>query len=272
MDDGQRVCIFCGRSANSREHLLPDWLQKLFPSDGLAVHFRQIGDVKTSWEKKRFSEKTKRVCADCNLGWMSRLEEVAKPILAPAITRSQAYAFDLRAQWLAAQWAVKTCYVFQTLGPEMLVPPVQPFLLRTNGRPPPEVSVFLGSHYRALQDPANSMYMQKPLELLLEATDATPEFGYLAFLAVGGISFLVVEHRVGRYVELVVGEMFQGLFTKLWPWTTKVVPWPPQMLMDRELVEPFFQDSYPPSLDVRIFDLPSHAMTLAWDEAQRKST
>jgi hypothetical protein len=81
----------------------------------------------------------------------------------------------------------------------MLIPPVQPFLLHTNGRPPPEVSVFLGSHYRALEDPSNSMYMQKPLELLLENSDATPEFGYLAFLAVGGVSFLVVEHRVGRY-------------------------------------------------------------------------
>jgi hypothetical protein len=264
---GQRFCIFCGDTANSREHLLPEWLQNVLPSDEIGVVSRDVGGVKTSWAKKRFSEKTRRVCSDCNEGWMSRLEGVAKPVLAPAIARSQLCAFDLRAQWVAAQWATKTGYVFQTLGREMLAPQSRPVLLRMNGKPPPEVSVFLGSHYRALRDPANSIYMQKPLELVLGDDDATTDFGYLAFLAVGGVSFLIVEHQIGRYAELVLGEMFQGLFTKIWPWSSRVVSWPPEMLMDQELVEPFFLDSQPPSIDVRIFDLPSHTMVSAWTRA-----
>lgn len=264
MEIGQRFCIFCGNTANSREHLLPRWLETLFPGDEPAVAFRQLGGEKRSWETKRFSEQTKCVCKDCNHGWMSRLEEAAKPLLAPAITRAHPCAFDLRAQWIAAQWAVKTCYVSQSLGAEGLVPQMHRVLLHMNGRPAPSVTVFIGAHYRALRDPANCFYMQKPLSLALghgENKTVTDEFGYMAWLAVGGVSFLVIGHRTGRYIEMLPGEHTQGAFTKIWPWTSRVVQWPPELLMDRELIEPLFLDSYPPSIEVRIFDLPAHAET-----------
>ena len=87
------------------------------------------------------------------------------------------------------------------------------------------------------------------------------EFGYMAWLAVGGLSFLVIGHRTGRYVEIVPGEHTRGAFEKLWPWASRAVPWPPELLMDRELIEPLFLDSYPPSFEIRIFDLPVHAET-----------
>lgn len=270
MTKARRFCIFCGERANSREHLFPEWLQRLFPADEMAVHFCQVNGEERCWEKRRFSEKTRRVCRDCNVGWMSRLEEAAKLVLAPAVTRSKLCAFDLRSQWIAAQWAVKTGYVFQTLGPQMLAPVMNPVLLRMNGMPPPEVSVFIGSHYRALSDPANSVYLQKPIELLIDDRDGqAADFGNMAFLAIGGVSFLLVEHQISRYVELVVGEMFSGLFKKIWPWTSKVVNWPPEMLMDRELVEPFFMDFQPSTLDVRIFDLPVHAEMAARAEGRQ---
>src|SRR5579872_4974712 len=75
--------------------------------------------------------------------------------------------FDLREQWIAAQWAVKTSYVFQRLGQQLLAPSTHPFLLRLNGKPPPQVTVLVGSHYRALKAPTNSAYVQKPLTLVL---------------------------------------------------------------------------------------------------------
>jgi hypothetical protein len=254
----KRACLFCGGPADSREHLLPEWLQNVLPSKELAVHYRQIGGgEKRSWEKKPFTEQARVVCEGCNTGWMSRLEDSAKPILAPAITRSAVCAFDLRAQQIAARWAAKTCFVFQGLAPELLAPPTHPFLLRSNGIPPPQVSVFMGSHYRALQDPANSVYMQKPLSLYLGDGDPedAPEFGYVCFLAVGGISFLIIGYRDAGYAEVVAGQMVEGLLTKIWPLSTRVIRWPPEMLMDRELVESFFLDNTPPHFDLRFFDL-----------------
>lgn len=256
-DPTGRHCIFCGNPADSREHLLPNWLQGILPSDEPSVAWREVGGVKTSWETKRFSEKTKLVCAACNHGWMSRLENVAKEVLSPAITRSLLpYHLDLRAQWIAAQWAAKTGYVFQGQGQDLLIPAIRPILLRMNGKPAPQVSVFLGSHYRALRDPGNSVYMQKPIQAQWEGSspETAQEFGYLSFLAVGGVSFLIVEHRFGEYIEVMLGEHTSKMFTKIWPSSARVAAWPPELLMDLELVEPFFlQDSWPPALDIRVF-------------------
>jgi hypothetical protein len=256
MTKGQRSCIFCGNIANSHEHLLPEWLQSILPSDEPAIHYREVGGVKTSWEKKPFTETTRIVCHECNTGWMGRLEEFAKPILTPAVARTELPCqFDLREQWIAAQWAVKTCFVFQSLGPKLLAPSIHPFLLRLNGRPPPQVTVFIGSHHRALKDPPSSVYIQKPLALVSRGNDkSVPDFGYLAFLAVGGVSFLVVGHRFGSYFEVVTSEHTTRMVAKIWPWSAKVLPWPPELLLDEELIVPFFiQDSYPPGLDIRPF-------------------
>ena len=254
---GGRYCIFCGNPANSGEHLLPEWLQKVLPSDEPCVYWREVGGVKTSWEKKGFSEKTRKVCTACNGGWMSRLETAAKEVLAPAITRqSLPHPLDLRAQWIAAQWAAKTGYVFQAQAPSLLVSQNRPVLLHMNGKPPPQVSVFVGSHYRALKDPGNSFYMQKPLSLVPEDEhlEAVRDFGYLSFLAVGGISFLIIEHRFSNYMEVTLGEHTSKMFLKIWPWASKVVLWPPESLMDPELIEPFFlSDSLPPPWDIRVF-------------------
>lgn len=251
----QRNCIFCGDVANSREHLLPEWLRSILPSDEPGIHYREVGGIKTSWERKPFTEATRTVCHRCNTGWMSRLEEFAKPILTPAVARTGLPCqFDLREQWIAAQWAVKTSYVFQSLGQKLLAPLTHPFLLRLNGKPPPQVTVFVGSHYRALKDPTNSAYVQKPLTLVLGDEQSFPDFGYLSYLAVGGVSFIVIGHRFGNYFEVVTGEHTTGMVAKIWPWSSKLVSWPPELLLDQELVEPLFtDDSYPPGLDIRPF-------------------
>lgn len=262
-----RRCVFCGEIADSREHLFPEWLQDLFDDPEPIVYVRQVGSEELRFPRRRFSERTRCVCTSCNHGWLSRLEDATKSALAPAVTRTAPLALDLGSQWIAAHWATKTSYVFQTLGPELLTRPINPQLLRINLRPPPEVSVFLGSHYRALSDPANSLYVQKPLWVALEGEAGQALFGYIAFIAVGGISFLVAEHRIGRYVEIVLGPMFNELFTKIWPHASRVVSWPPPLQMDSKLLDDLFLDSTPPSFDARPFDLPAHAMVLAADSA-----
>jgi hypothetical protein len=37
-----RPCIFCREPANSREHLLPDWLKKVLPAKEKVIHSRQV--------------------------------------------------------------------------------------------------------------------------------------------------------------------------------------------------------------------------------------
>ncbi len=200
------------------------------------------------------------VCEGCNHGWMSQLENAAKPVLAPAIARERGCRFDLREQWIAAKWAVKTVYVLQAQAPELLAPGVHPVLLKENGKPPQQVSVWIGSHARAVDDPVSSAYIQQPLTLLPddEYLKEPVKFGYIGFLAVGGISFLVVGHRFGNYVEFTLGQKGEHpvgeLFTKIWPWSQRFVYWPPPLQMDRELLDLIFDpDTFPLGFDARVF-------------------
>ena len=258
-DEGRRRCIFCGSLADDREHLLPRWLQEILPSEEPVIHFREVGGREMEpWRKKPFREKTKFVCKGCNQGWMSTLEGETKPLLTPAIARQRPCRFDLVEQWIIARWTVKTCYVMQMQAPGLLAPPMHPVLLNLNFKPPPQVSLWLGSHHRAIQDPINSAYVQKPLWLAaVDGNRKDPvEFGYMSFLAVGGISFLMVEHRLDSYVECVLGEEHPAsdMFTKIWPRTRRILTWPPHTMADRELLDLIFDpDTLPLGFDARPF-------------------
>ena len=251
-----RACIFCGSPANSKEHLLPRWLESILPADEQVIHTRQVGDDEPRrWEAKPFGERSKIVCESCNHGWMSKLEEASKPLLTPAITRSGPCEFDGRGQWVAAVWALKTCYVIQAQSRQLLAPQIHPVLLKLNWKPPPQASVWIGSHHRGVQDPLNSICIQKPISL--EAKEGhfqkADDFGYMAFLAIGGVSFLVVEHRYNNSVDITLGRPSSELLQKIWPRENDAVPWPPPMQMDRELIDLVFDaDVHPPQMDIQV--------------------
>jgi hypothetical protein len=97
--------------------------------------------------------------------------------------------------------------------------------------------------------------MQKPIAFHWEGEeDLSRGFGYISFLAVGGISFLVLEHYFSEYIEVLLGEHTQKGFFKLWPRASRNLPWPPELMMDVELIEPLFLlPSQPPSFDIRVF-------------------
>ena|ERR1700720_2344559 len=93
-----RLCIFCRQPLVKRsvEHILPQWM---WPVLGLGsgtgitnVHKRGASDGESNVtyvviknyptiSANGFVEG--RVCADCNCGWMSQLEQKAMPILIP---------------------------------------------------------------------------------------------------------------------------------------------------------------------------------------------
>lgn len=255
-----RACIFCGAPADSGEHILPRWLQDVLPSDETAVHFRQIGagGERNEWERKPFRETTNFVCKTCNNGWMSWLEGTSKPILEGAISRGGPFQLGEASQRVAAAWAIKTVLVFQgTQAAEPMAPASHFTYLRETQIPPPSVSVWIGSHYRARFDPINSIYMQKPLsmeplddKLVMEAREP---FGYFAFLAIGGLSFLVIGHRYRNRVEITCREPIKDAVSKIWPVTTPAVSWPPAYMMDAQLTDILFERNEPPVLDVQVF-------------------
>jgi hypothetical protein len=255
----QRHCIFCHRPATSREHLLPEWLREILPAEEKVIHTRRLGgEGEQKWTKKPFEEKTKKVCAGCNHGWMSRLEEAAKPVLSPMLTRSRIpYELDPQARWIAATWAAKTAYVFQSQSADSSVPDLHPFLTMENGMPPAQVNIFIGSHDRARRDPINSFFVVQPLSAVSAGghSGEEAEFGYMAFIAIAGLSFLVIGHRRTGRLRFDLNPPSSELLSKLWPPDGASLSWPPPMLMDRELLSLVFdQESRPAQLEISLAD------------------
>jgi len=79
-------CAFCQRSGVklSREHVLPHWLSTAGSDAGEYILERGPKIIRTPL----IEVVTKRVCEDCNTGWMSRIEEGAKAVLEPILDAS----------------------------------------------------------------------------------------------------------------------------------------------------------------------------------------
>ena len=119
----QRVCVFCGGTPLTKEHLLPDWLKKVIYKDpNVNNHksnkiFVEIDSDKafiTPNQIKRsghtLSRKLLIVCMTCNNGWMSLLQSQTKPLLSKMILGED---FDLTEQDLIqlTKWLVMTSMV-----------------------------------------------------------------------------------------------------------------------------------------------------------------
>jgi hypothetical protein len=140
-----RVCVFCGGSPLSKEHLWSDWIKHVVPRTGPNSHFHYLtsidflnNDVVSNEDvvsddpdlmvvipgikqyQGHFGNRTiKEVCTSCNGGWMSRIEEKAKDILTPLIL-GQPVIIDKESQLTIAKWAV-----LKTIIGEYTDPPTQ---------------------------------------------------------------------------------------------------------------------------------------------------
>jgi hypothetical protein len=81
--------------------------------------FGLTGDLE-SWvvqDRPAFSRRVKIVCADCNSGWMSRLETAARPIFEPLMPGTRRVILQPSEQRTLAFWIVKTAMTLQLSHP-----------------------------------------------------------------------------------------------------------------------------------------------------------
>lgn len=92
----QKFCIFCNSSGLTKEHFWPNWLGEHIGKQESAKYIEgsiqatpKLDDSDEIINTRSGGVETKKfrvVCATCNSGWMSALEEKVKPILQNAIT------------------------------------------------------------------------------------------------------------------------------------------------------------------------------------------
>jgi hypothetical protein len=77
---------------------------------------RGAGAALESWPTKSPAIRVKRVCGECNNGWMSRLENRAKPVI-DSLIDDRLDALHLKSMQSIAAWAVKTAMVLESALP-----------------------------------------------------------------------------------------------------------------------------------------------------------
>ena len=107
-------CIFCGNKPLTKEHVWPRWLRSHIPYDKdkftSVTHDIYLEHVDGSAKKETGDPKSrgiKVVCAACNSGWMSRLQEAVKPDLLNVILAEPA-VFGQAKQARLAAWCAMT--------------------------------------------------------------------------------------------------------------------------------------------------------------------
>jgi len=103
-------CIFCGNTADSKEHAWSEWaLNRLGPYPG-GVYGEFDGIVYQDSKQKHL--RVKCVCWRCNEGWMKDLEDTILPSIG-GMMLDEPRSLDIPQQWAIARWALKSSMVFE---------------------------------------------------------------------------------------------------------------------------------------------------------------
>ncbi len=146
-------CIFCQKQTKmTKEHLWPDWLRDYLPRLEQTNQHWVIGkDGKVNKGKLHrpgdaYSTTLRVVCANCNNGWMSRLQIEAKPHLVPLITDSWK-PLSLVTQNIVARWAVMFTMVMEYGDPATVgIPPEHRAHFMETGSVPTNWTIWIGRH------------------------------------------------------------------------------------------------------------------------------
>lgn len=163
---GQSLCRFCAtpltRSNATREHVIPRWTRKL---TAVSDHFRidpDAGKVRWSFsaqpvpgtdqvqvaptelpnKHRHPSYVTVPVCAVCNNGWLSDLEQQVIPVITP-LAEGDALELSPDEAQLIARWVAKTAIAFEADDPERAYFSASQIRDVVNGRVPRSTVVFM---------------------------------------------------------------------------------------------------------------------------------
>jgi hypothetical protein len=128
-------CLFCGRPwgevRRSDEHVLPQWMRRHesdllktshsaysagFDLDDQAREFVELPTVLTTKKSPLLTLKTREVCRRCNNGWMSSLEEAARPLIrrvAEAAQTGASLSLTVNEARILAVWCQKTATTYE---------------------------------------------------------------------------------------------------------------------------------------------------------------
>jgi hypothetical protein len=142
-------CLFCGKNTKmTGEHIFGDWLHNLGLKGKSILEVSQDDGEPQRRELPAgslFSKRLRIVCEPCNNGWMSGLEEAAKPYLLDMFSGRVNIPLDEGAQLVLARWAFKTIAVVNQIVPSPIFPLAHCHELSNSERPLEHAQIWIGS-------------------------------------------------------------------------------------------------------------------------------
>jgi hypothetical protein len=115
-----RTCLGCGTDLTgdvvTLEHIIPGWLASEIELPGVKLnHFLHDEDKSENTLLRSHGLNTfatRQVCSGCNNGWMSRLENEAKPLFLPLMRLERSiFVLTENERRILSRWAVKTAFL-----------------------------------------------------------------------------------------------------------------------------------------------------------------
>jgi len=112
-----RRCPFCENPADSREHVDPQWVSRLYlgADSGVGTFTMSFGGLYPERTARTLNQ-TVRVCRSCNSGWMAQLEARAKPGLIK-LKSGEPLKIGSEGQQAIAWWLLKNACVKELVAP-----------------------------------------------------------------------------------------------------------------------------------------------------------
>jgi len=231
--DAARGCVFCGAKPNSGEHVWPNWLRNIMPDRGKVRYHRSVQDLRTGlsaendWPGRDYDLTVNCVCNACNTGWMSRLEDKAKPLLqSMAVGNGR----DLYAtgQRTVAAWTVLKAMMFNGKDRDDPIPAIHHrdlYASRDDPRPPRDTQVWVGAHSLKGVD------VQKHFALTADRGGVAETNAYGTTFTVGHLVLQVFGHEVREGTKRNLTGTLAKTLTQVWPVSADKVVWPPELVM-----------------------------------------
>jgi hypothetical protein len=179
-----------------------------------------------------FSRRVRIVCKDCNNGWMSRLENEAKPLLLQMFSATGQIPLDQSMQLLLARWGFKTTAVLAQVTESPAPFPLEHCReLRRENQPPKQSQIWIGTASIRSEPlgPQLAGFYYEPHEATVESGQGPIRFpGYHARFCLFNVVFEVfgfTSNVVSLRLEWT--EEGQRALVPIWPPESRAISWPP---------------------------------------------
>jgi hypothetical protein len=217
------ACPFCGSDENlSGEHIWPDWLGRYPPSKDTVEHktrnrSRTAPPEHRAYLKRPYRIKASGFCAKCNNGWMSDLDNAAKPYVV-SLMEGRSRSLHGPAQRTLSRWVILKTLAFSHTERERTIDQryYDAFYEARASDPPPCFEVFIARYVGTVTHGIAHVAAMDPVE---EPEPGSPLDGYpyIALVSVHHMVLKVYGRDVEGRSEMVHNHRIRNAVWRIWP-------------------------------------------------------